>query len=116
MTSHQRYARACTLAAVLLAAGAITLSIQRHHLPAAALAYGTTVLAWAAAREHQAHRRVLAEHEWARRRALGENPPPLDPCCHLWQRSGTVHAPNCTRDRFEQQIADFYDDPQDGAA
>lgn len=117
MTSNQRYAYACATLAVLLAAGALTLGTQRHHLPAAALAYGAAVLAWAGVREHALHRRALEEHEWARRAALDtQPPPPLDPCCPLWRRSGTVHAPDCTLARFERLIAAEYDDHENGAA
>lgn len=114
MTSHQRYARACTLGALLLGAGAI--ASYSEPFPAASLGYGAAVLAWCATREYAAHRRVLLEHEWARRRSLGQQPPPLDPCCQLWAASGTVHAPNCTRARFEQIIAHAYDDTEDDAA
>jgi len=113
VTSHQRYARAFTLAALLAAAGAIAC----HHepVPAAGLAYGAAVLAWCASREYGAHRRVLLEHEWARRRAQGEQPAPLTPCCLLYETSGTVHAPDCTRHRFEQIIAHNYDTEDDAA-
>jgi hypothetical protein len=114
VTSHQRYARAFTLAALLTAAGAIT--CYSEPIPAAGLAYGAAVLAWCASREYGAHRRLLEEHEWARRRTLGEQPEPLDPCCPLWRASGTVHAPDCTRIRFEQIIAHAYNDTEEDAA
>jgi hypothetical protein len=114
MTSHQRYARACTTTALLLGAGAI--ACYSEPIPAAGLAYGAAVLAWCASREYGAHRRLLEEHEWARRRAQGEQPPPLTPCCLLYETSGIVHAPDCTRARFEQIIAHAYDDTEDDAA
>ncbi|MEU5908890.1 hypothetical protein ABZ780_31560, partial [Micromonospora sp. NPDC047467] len=55
------------------------------------------LFAWDAARSYTAHHRVVAEHDWARRRALGDNPPPLDPCCLLAQHSsGAAHDHKCT--------------------
>ena len=94
MTTHQRYARACTTAALLLGAGAI--ACYQQPIPAAGLAYGAAVLAWCATREYGAHRRLLEEHEWARRRALGQRPQPLTPCCEFWRSSGgKVHGPDC---------------------
>jgi hypothetical protein len=114
VTSHQRYARAFTLAALLLAAGAI--GCYSDPIPAAGLAYGTAFLAWCASREYSAHRRTLEEHEWARRRAQGEQLEPLTPCCPLYETSGIVHAPDCTRIRFEQIIAHAYNDTEDDAA
>jgi hypothetical protein len=115
MTTHQRYARALTITAVLLSASTITAAVHRQPLPAAALAYGAALFVWGARREYAAHRRVLEEHEWARRAALGQQPPPLDPCCALYRHSGTVHAPNCTLVFFEQLIAAAYDDTRDSA-
>jgi len=114
VTSHQRYARAFTTAALLTAAGAI--ACHAEPIPAAGLAYGAAVLAWCASREYGAHRRLLEEHEWARRRTLGEQPQPLTPCCPLYETSGIVHAPDCTRHRFEQIIAHAYNDTEDDAA
>jgi len=104
VTTHQRYARACTLGALLAAAGAI--ACYSEPIPAAGLAYGAAVLAWCASREYAAHRRILLEHEWARRRALGEQPAPLTPCCLLWVYSdGHVHdGRRCTRPRDARTI------------
>lgn len=117
MTSNQRYAHTSTLTAAVLAAGALYAWHQNAWLPAAAFAYSAALLTWVAHREYTLHRRLLEEREWARRAAIdNQPPPPLDPCCPLWRDSGTVHAPNCTRVRFEEQIAHFYDDHQDGAA
>ena len=118
MTTHQRYARACTTAALLTTTATLYAWHQTAWLPMAGLGYGTALLAACAHREYTAHQRVMAEREWARRRTLGENPPPLTPCC-MWVATsdGAAHDPRrCTRDRrFEDQIADFYDD-EDGAA
>jgi hypothetical protein len=112
VTSHQRYARAFTLAALLTAAGAI--GCYSDPIPTAGLAYGAAVLAWCASREYGAHRRVLEEREWARRRALGEQPAPLTPCC-LWAAAsdGAAHDPRrCTRTQpppapLEDALADL---------
>lgn len=105
MTTHRRYQLACAASAFTV--GAIGTGCVRAHQwwPAAMFALTALVLIEASLRERRAHRRVLAEHAHARRAALGEQPPPLDPCCPLWRASGTVHAPNCTRIRFEQVIA-----------
>lgn len=110
MTRHLRTGRACTVAALLLGAGSLRLATVHEWLPAAALAYGTLVVTLGARLEYGSHRRVLAQHEWARRHALGDKPlAPLDPCCPLWRMSRTVHAPDCTRVQFEEITAHLCD-------
>lgn len=97
MTSALRYAYACTLTAVLLATGAAWLATTPYWPAALLLLYTAGLFAWLAARCYADHRRVVAEHEWARRRALGDNPPPLDPCCRLGRASnGAAHDHRCT--------------------
>ena len=97
MTRSLRYAHATTATAVLAAAGATWLALTERWLPAAGLAYTTLFFAWLAAREYANHRRVLLEHEWARRAARGEQPPPLTPCCRLGRASrGAAHDDRCT--------------------
>lgn len=97
MTTSLRYAHATTTLAVLAAAGATRLATLGQWLPAAGLAYTTLFFAWLAAREYANHKRVLAEHDWARRCALGQNPPPLTPCCRLGHASrGAAHDHRCT--------------------
>ncbi|MFF0143566.1 hypothetical protein ACFYRN_45185, partial [Streptomyces sp. NPDC005227] len=81
MTRHLYTGRACTLATVGLGAAATDLATQHDWLPAAFLAYGTLIAGLGAYIEYGSHRRVLEQHEWARRHALGETPlAPLDPC------------------------------------
>ncbi len=97
MTTSLRYAHATTTAAVLATAGATWLAATERWLPAAGLAYSVAFFAWLAAREYANHKRVLLEHEWARRHALGQNPPPLTPCCRLGHASrGAAHDDRCT--------------------
>lgn len=97
MTTHRRHQLACTAGAFTVGLGG-TLCIRAGQWPPAImLALGALILIDASLREGRAHRRVLEEHEHARRTALGEQPPPLDPCCPLWRSSGTVHASTCTR-------------------
>lgn len=117
VTRHLRIGRACSLAAVLLGIGATDLATQDEWLFAAALAYGTLVAGLGARVEYGSHRRVLEQHEWARRHALGEEPlAPLDPCCPLWRMSRTVHAPDCTDVRFRAITAQLTDlDTRDSA-
>ncbi|MGQ4350484.1 hypothetical protein [Streptomyces sp. SAS_275] len=117
MTSHLRLGRACTIAALLLGAGALRLALDADWIPAAALAYGSLVVTLGARLEYGSHRRVLEQHEWARRHALGETPlAPLDPCCPLWRISRTSHAPDCTRVRFEEITSQLTDiDTRDSA-
>ncbi|NEA61337.1 hypothetical protein [Streptomyces sp. SID12488] len=59
--------------------------------------YTAAVLTWCTVRLYADHHRTVAEHDWARRHALGECPPPLDPCCRLVDASdGAVHSIRCT--------------------
>lgn len=106
-----RYGRAATAAAVVFTAGAAWLTTAGHWLPAAALLYTAAFFAWIATREYAQHRRTIAEHDWARRRSLGEDPPPLDPCCRLGRASyGAAHDHLCT-DLSTRQT----DDPRSAA-
>lgn len=97
MTPALRYGHTATLTAAATTAGAAWLTTAGHWLFAAALTYTTILFTWIATREYALHRRTLAEHDWARRRSLGEQPPPLTPCCHLSRAShGTAHNHRCT--------------------
>ncbi|MFC8423978.1 hypothetical protein ACFUN7_24385 [Streptomyces sp. NPDC057236] len=97
MTTSLRYTCLFTTVAVLATTGAAWLATDRLWLPAAGLLYTVVLATWIAAREYANHKRVVAEHEWARRRALGEQPPPLDPCCRLGRASyGAAHDDRCT--------------------
>jgi hypothetical protein len=106
VTRHHRTGRALALTAVLLGAGAIRLGVTDHWIAAAALAYGTLLAALGACLERRAHRRILAQHERARRRARGEAPlAPLDPCCAFWIASaGAAHGRGCTRSAPENIV------------
>lgn len=96
MTRHLHTARACTTTAALLTAGALYSATHNPWLALPGL-YAAAFFAWNAARLHTAHRRVVAEADWARRRDLGLNPPPLNPCCRLADHSdGAAHDPRCT--------------------
>ncbi|MGX1116369.1 hypothetical protein RKD37_001732 [Streptomyces ambofaciens] len=97
MTRSLHYAHTLTALAALTTAGATWLALTDRWLPAAALAYTTLFFGWLAAREYANHRRTLAEHEWARRCARGEQPPPLTPCCRLGHSTrGAAHDHGCT--------------------
>lgn len=111
MTTSLRYAHTTTAAAVLATAGALWLATNGLWLPAAGLAYTAAFFGWLAAREYANHRRTVAEHEWARCAALGQNPPPLNPCCRLGHASrGAAHDGRCT-DLATRQ----YDRPESAA-
>lgn len=112
MTTHRRYQYAATAGAVLLAAACADALAHRMYAPALLFSLGVLVLTEAALREHRRLRRRRLEDEWARRRALGETPPPLTPCCLLNAHSADdIHDQHCTSDhslttfldRIEQQ-------------
>lgn len=97
MTPALRYAHTATLTALAFTTGAAWLTTRSHWLFAAALIYTAALFTLIATREYANHRRTVLEHDWARRRALGQQPPPLDPCCRLHHTShGTAHDHLCT--------------------
>lgn len=97
MTSPRRYQRGASTGAVLLAAAAIAGARHGLYPYAAVLALGAATLTEAAVRERRRLKRARAECDWARRRAFGENPAPLDPCCLLARAShGQAHDHKCT--------------------
>ncbi|MBL3669086.1 hypothetical protein JL475_24445 [Streptomyces sp. M2CJ-2] len=99
MSSPRRYQHAATAGAVLLAAATIGAILHRQYTPACGFAIGMLILTEAALREHRRIRRTKLECEWARRRELGENPAPLNPCCLLARHShGQAHDRKCTSD------------------
>lgn len=96
MTRYLHTARASTTAAALLTAGACY-SVTFNPWLAIPGLYAAAFAAWCAARLYADHHRAVAEHDWARRRALGETPGPLVPCCRLADTSGgTAHDHKCT--------------------
>lgn len=99
MTTHLRYTIACAAGALVLSGSALALLLTDSPTWLALCPlYGATVLAWAGRREARLHQRRLAEHDVARRRALGETVPALDPCCLLARTShGRAHDHRCTR-------------------
>ncbi|MFK0062649.1 hypothetical protein ACIQTN_25905 [Streptomyces werraensis] len=97
MTTSLRYARVHTTIAAVAALTAAWLARDAAWIPASGLAYTALFFTWLAVREYANHYRTLAECDWARRRALGEQPPPLDPCCRLGAAShGAAHDHRCT--------------------
>ncbi|MEV5163881.1 hypothetical protein AB0K66_04535 [Streptomyces werraensis] len=105
MTNSLRYARVHATIAVLAALAAAWLTRGANWVPAGGLAYCALFFTWLAVREYANHRRVRAECEWARRRALGEHPAPLDPCCLLARYShGEAHDRKCTSDHSLEQF------------
>ncbi|MER5750659.1 hypothetical protein [Streptomyces sp. NPDC002088] len=112
MTRTLHYAHGCTAGATLLTAGACYTAIDHPWLAGSGL-YVAVFLAWCAARLRADHRRTVAECEWARRRALGEVPPPLTPCCRLSEHAdGTVHDHRCT-DPFHGIVAQLHAEPEE---
>ncbi|MGW2170377.1 hypothetical protein ACWC1C_07575 [Streptomyces sp. NPDC001705] len=107
MPSPRRTLQAAVTGAVLLAAAAANALAHGLHIPAAYFGLGVLILTEAALREHRRLRRRRLEAEWARRRALGEHPAPLNPCCLLAQTShGAAHSATCTG---EHSLARFLD-------
>ncbi|WAL93950.1 hypothetical protein [Streptomyces sp. Je 1-369] len=96
MTHYLRRARGLTAGATLSSGTAAYLATTNTPLWAVPVVYVAAVLAWSAQRDYGNHRRVLVEHEQARRAAC-QGADPLVPCCSVWRHSGgTVHGPDCT--------------------
>ncbi|MCX4974258.1 hypothetical protein [Streptomyces sp. NBC_00620] len=94
--THRRYQYGAAAGTLLLAVAATVCVYRGMHVVAVVFGVGVLVLLEAAARETRRLRRARTECDWARRRALGENPAPLKPCCLLGAAShGQVHR-NCT--------------------
>ncbi|MEU2780568.1 hypothetical protein [Streptomyces sp. NPDC007110] len=99
MIPLRRYMYAAAAGAVLLATACARAIFLHAYMPAALFAFGALILTEAALREHRRSKRRRLEADWARRRALGEMPPPLAPCCLLATHShGEAHSENCTSD------------------
>ncbi len=97
MAPALRYGHTAPLTAIAFTAAAAWLTTTSRWLFAAALLYTAALFAWIATREYAHHKRTVAEHDWARRQALGHNPPPLNPCCRLGRASyGAAHDHLCT--------------------
>ncbi|MGW0131925.1 hypothetical protein [Streptomyces sp. NPDC003299] len=107
MTRSLRDARICTaVAVVFLAAGITTAALSGITWLILPGLYVTAFFTWVALRLRADHHRTLAEHDWARRNALGQCPPPLDPCCHLGRASGgTTHDLRRCTDSFHRIVA-----------
>ncbi|MFI2632595.1 hypothetical protein ACH5A2_19685 [Streptomyces collinus] len=78
MTRSLIYARASlTTATILFAAGLYTAALSSVPWLVLPGLYASAVFAWLAGRCYTDHRRILAEHAEARRRAFGEDGAPL---------------------------------------
>lgn len=96
---------AATAGAVVLAAAAIGAGLYGQHAAAVVFGIGVLVLTEAALRANRRHRREIAEHDWGRRRGVGERPQPLWPCCLLAQSThNRTHSPRCNRDLTPEQF------------
>jgi len=105
--TYRRYQYAATAGAILLAAACAGSLIHRAFAPAVLFGLGVLVLTEAALREHSRLKRRRLEDDWARRRALGENPPALTPCCLLNAHSADdIHDRNCTSDHTLTRFLD----------
>ncbi|MFE9776369.1 hypothetical protein ACFYOV_32880 [Streptomyces sp. NPDC005931] len=97
MTPALRYGHTSTATAITFTAAAAGLAATPYWPAALALLYTAALFTWLAVRCYADHRRILLEHDWARRRALGEQPAPRDPCCRLGRASrGAAHDHRCT--------------------
>ncbi|MFI1677021.1 hypothetical protein [Streptomyces sp. NPDC020607] len=95
MTHYLRRARGLIASATLSSSTAAYLATTSTPLWAVPVVYVAAVLAWCAQWDYGNHRRVLVEHEQARRAAC-RGAAPLVPCCSVWRHSGgTVHGPDC---------------------
>lgn len=112
MTPSLRTARTCTTATILFTAFALYSATISYWLALPGL-YAATVLWCCANRARADHRRILAEHEHARRAGAYPSTELPAPCCQFWTHSdGTVHGPDCTRpplarrDRYRLSASD----------
>ncbi|WP_327578829.1 hypothetical protein [Streptomyces sp. NBC_00145] len=96
MTHHRRYQLLCAAGSFILGLFGTVTARRGLWWETGMFAFVALFLIEASLREGRAHRRVLAEHEHARRATLGEQPEPLDPCCTMWFASGAVHSSACT--------------------
>ncbi|MEV6124406.1 hypothetical protein AB0M23_28515 [Streptomyces sp. NPDC052077] len=108
---------AATAGAVLCAAAAFHALVRGQAAVAVLFGLGVLVLAEAAFRERRRLRRARLECAWAQRRALGQDPAPLDPCCLLARHSnGRAHDRKCTGDHslagFIAEVEADYGEPR----
>ncbi|WP_055529729.1 hypothetical protein [Streptomyces graminilatus] len=97
MTTHLRYAIGAATGSLICLAFATALVLDGLPWISLTVLGTAALLAWDTRRETRLHRRRLAEHDLARRRALGETVPALTPCCLLNPRSkGHAHDHRCT--------------------
>lgn len=97
MTTHLRYAIGAALGSLTTLVISIALALDDKPWLAFIVVFTTALLTWDVRRETALHRRLLAEHDLARRRAHGETVPALNPCCLLHRASrGAVHDHRCT--------------------
>jgi hypothetical protein len=97
MTPALRTARLLTAAAITLTAGATYLGTVIAWWAVIPTVYVAAFLAWCASREHAAHRRILADHERARRAARVDELKAVGPCCRLYELSGSYAHRDCAR-------------------
>ena len=115
--NSRRYQHAATIGAIVLAAATAGALASGLYVPACGFAFGVLVLVEAALREHRRVNRAQLECEWARRRALGMTPPPLDPCCLLSLHShGQAHDRKCTGTHSLAQFIDQLEQQQKDSA
>lgn len=97
MTTHLRYAIGAALGSLITLVISTLLALDNKPWLAFIVVFTAALLACDARRETALHRRRLAEHDLARRRAQGETVPALNPCCLLHRASkSAVHDHRCT--------------------
>ncbi|WP_406157703.1 hypothetical protein [Streptomyces canus] len=100
MTTYQRVATACRMAAVAAVGAAVWTGLRHEWILAAVLAYGSGWLVVLGGLCHRVHLVDQTRHEQARR-AANTDPATLSaplPCCSFWRHSGgAVHGRDCTR-------------------
>ncbi|MEV3857763.1 hypothetical protein AB0J38_25985 [Streptomyces sp. NPDC050095] len=97
MTPALRTARTLTAAATALGTGAVYLAVTVAWWAVLPGLYVAVFLAWCAACEYGHHRRILAEHERARRAAHAAELDAVGSCCRLAELSGGYAHRRCTR-------------------
>lgn len=69
--------------------------------------YACAFSLWGVSTERRKRRRLAEERQWWIREKRGVVQPPLDPCCVMFGRTGTMHQDiRCTRDRTVERLAE----------
>ncbi|MFD5697485.1 hypothetical protein [Streptomyces lasiicapitis] len=90
------YARVCYAGSLFLAGGAIAVATSPYWPASIIVGYSAWFLAWCGRREAAFDRRASIDEQRTELAARPAPPPPLAPCCLLWQLSnGAAHGTEC---------------------